>query len=81
MRNFTSMHYTARAVWAQFELLLLQEGVLYIKSGAHSTQAKLRMVVPKQLVEKALVEVHDGVGCAHLGGMKSLMKIKATFRK
>ena len=75
MRNFTSMHYTARAVWAQFELLLLQQGVLYIKSAAHTTQAKLRMVVPKQLVEKALVEVHDGVAGAHLRGMKSLMKI------
>ena len=48
------MHYTARAVWAQFELLLLQQGVLYIKSAAHTTQAKLRMVVPKQLVEQAL---------------------------
>ncbi|RMX54825.1 hypothetical protein pdam_00022537 [Pocillopora damicornis] len=39
------------------------------------------MVVPKQLVEKALVEVHDGVGFAHLGEMKSLMKIKARFRR
>ena len=70
-----SMHSAARAVWAHFELLLLQQGVLYIKSAAHTTQAKLRMVVPKQLVEKALVEVHDGVVGAHLGGMKSLMKI------
>ena len=42
------MHYVARAVWAQFELLLLQQGVLYIKSAAHTTQAKLRMIVPKQ---------------------------------
>ncbi|RMX58671.1 hypothetical protein pdam_00023505 [Pocillopora damicornis] len=70
LRNFTSMHSAARAVWAQFELLLLQQGVLYIKSAAHTTQAKLRM-----LVEKALVEVHDGVVGAHLRGMKSLMKI------
>ena len=69
------MRYNARDVWAQFELLLLQPRVLYIKSVAHTTQAKLRMVVPKQLVEKALVEVHDGVVGAHLGGMKSLMKI------
>ena len=79
LRNFTSMRYAARAVWAQFELLLLQQRVLYIKSAAHTTQAKLRMVVPKQLVEQALVEVHDGVAGAHLGRMKSLMKITATF--
>ena len=56
-----SMRYAARAVWAQFELLLLQKGVLYIKSAAHTTQAKLRMVLPKQLKEKDLVEAHDGV--------------------
>ena len=41
------MPYAARAVWAQFELLLLQKRVLYIKSAAHTTQAKLRMVAPK----------------------------------
>ena len=81
MRNFTSMRCAARAVWAQFELLLLQQRVLYIKSAAHTTQAKLRMVVPKQLVEQALVEVHDGVAGAHLGGMQSLMKIKARFQR
>ena len=54
------MHYTARAVWAQFELLLLQQGVLYIKSAAHTTQAKLRMIVPKQKIRFRL----DG-GCEH----------------
>ena len=75
------MRYASRAVWAQFELLLLQKGVLYIKSAAHTTQAKLRMVVPKQLVEQALVEVHDGVAGTHLGRMRSLIKIKARFRR
>ena len=74
-----SMSYAALAVWAQFELLLLQQGVLYIKSAGHTTQAKLRMVLPKQLVEKALVKVHDGVAGAYLGRMKTLMKIKARF--
>ena len=81
MRNFTSMRCAARAVWAQFELLLLQQRVLYVKSAAHTTQAKLRMIVPKQLVEQALVEVHDGVAAAHLGGMESLMKMKARFQR
>ena len=39
------------------------------------------MIVPKQLVEQALVEVHDGVAGAYLGGMESLMKMKARFRR
>ena len=69
------MHCATRAVWAQFELLLLQQRVLYVKSAAHTAQAKLRMTVPKQLVEQALVEVHDGVAGAHLGRMRSLIKI------
>ena len=73
------MSYAARVVWAQFELLLSQQGVLYIKSAGHTTQAKLRMVLQKQLVEKALVKVHDGVAGAYLGRMKTLMKIKARF--
>ena len=81
MRNFTSMRSAARAVWAQFELLLLQQGVLYIKSAAHTTQAKLRMVVPKQLVEKALVKVHDGIAGAHFRETNRIMKIKARFRR
>ena len=67
------MRFAARDVWAQFELLLPQQRVLYIKPAAHTTQAKLRMVVPKQLVEQALVEVHDGVAGDHLGRMKSLI--------
>ena len=75
------MGYAPRAVWAQFELLLLQQRVLYIKSAAHTTQAKLRMVAPKQLVDQALVGVHDAVAGAHFGGMESLMKKKARFRR
>ncbi|RMX45080.1 hypothetical protein pdam_00025711 [Pocillopora damicornis] len=47
----------------------------------HTSQAQLRMVVLKHLVEQALVEVHDGVAGAHLGGMQSLMKIKTRFRR
>ena len=39
LRNFTSMRCAARALWAQFELLLLQQRVFYIKSAAHTTQA------------------------------------------
>ena len=74
------MPYAVHDVWAQFELLLLQQRVLYVNSATHTTQAQLRMVVPKHLVEQALIEVHDGVDGAHLGGMQSLMKIKARFR-
>ena len=75
------MHYAARDVWAQFELFLLQQQVLYVNPAAHTTQAQLRMVVLKHLVEQALVEVHDGVAGAHLGGMQSIMKVKARVQR
>ena len=75
------MRCAARAFWAQFELLLLQQRVLFVNSAAHATQAKLKMIEPKQLVEQALVQVHDGVAGAYLGGMESLMKMKARFRR
>ena len=75
------MRYAVRDVWAQFELLLLQQRVLYVNPALHTSQAQLRMVVLKHLVEQALVEVHDGVAGAHFGGMQSLMKIKARFRR
>ena len=48
VEELQSMSYAARVVWAQFELLLSQQGVLYMKSAGHTTQAKLRMVLPKQ---------------------------------
>ena len=74
-----STRYAACAVWAQFELLLLKLGVFYVKSAGHTSQAKRRMVLPRQLVEKVLFEVHDGVAGAHLGRMKTLMNMKARF--
>ena len=57
------MRYAARDVWAQFELLLLQQRVLFIKPAAHTTQAKLRMVVPKQLVEQSATKRKKVVLC------------------
>lgn len=73
------MSNATRAVWAQFELLLLQQGVLYIKSAGHTNQTKLKMVLPKYSVERALVEVHDGAAGAHLGRTKTLKEMKAKF--
>ncbi|PFX14078.1 Retrovirus-related Pol polyprotein [Stylophora pistillata] len=48
-------------------------------SAGHTNQTKLKMVLPKYLVEKALVEVHDDVAGAHLGRTKTVMKMKARF--
>ena len=73
------MSRTTRAIWAQFELLQLKEGVLYLQSSGSSSSTKQRMVLPRSLVKKALNEVHDGPAGAHLGRMKTLKKISARF--
>lgn len=73
------MSRTTQATWAQFELLQLKEGVLYLQSSGSSSSTKQRMVLPQSLVKKALNEVHDGPAGAHLGRMKTLKKISARF--
>ena len=68
-----------REIWAQWELLELREGVLYLQSAEGTSSAKRRMVLPQGLIEGALSEVHDGPAGAHLGRMKTLRKIKNKF--
>ena len=66
-------------IWAQWELLELREGVLYLRSAEGASPAKSRMVLPQGLVKEALSEVHDGPAGAHLGRMKTLRKMKNRF--
>ena len=68
-----------REIWAQWELLELREGVLYLRSAEGTSTSKSRMVLPQVLVKEALTRVHDGPAGAHLGRMKTLRKMKARF--
>ncbi|KAL9952487.1 hypothetical protein ACROYT_G039751 [Oculina patagonica] len=68
-----------REIWAQWELLELREGVLYLRSSERTPSAKSRMVLPHELVKESLREVHDGLAGAHLGRMKTLKKMKTRF--
>ena len=58
-----------REIWAQWELLELREGVLYLRSPERTPSAKSRMVLPQKLVKESLTEVHDGQAGAYLGRM------------
>ena len=68
-----------REIWAQWELLELREGVLYLRPAEGTSSAKSRMVLPQGLIKEALTEVHDGPAGGHLGRMKTLKKMKARF--
>ena len=73
------MSRATRAVWAQFPLLQLKEGVLYLKSPRNTASNKPRMVLPHSLIKVALTEVHDDPAGAHLGRMKTMKKMSARF--
>lgn len=62
-----------RGVWAQFELLELQQG------GEETLKVRSRVVVLKKLIKEVFIAVHDGPASTHLGRMKTLKKMKARF--
>ena len=73
------MSHTTRAVWAQFELLQLQDGVLVLKDAKDRQGYRNRTVLPSKLIKPAIKELHDGVAGGHLGRMKTLRKMKTRF--
>ena len=73
------MSRATREIWAQWELLELREGVLYLQSAEETSPAKHSMVLPQGLIKEALSEVHDGPAGAHLGRMKTLRKMENRF--
>ena len=72
-----SSHFT-KAVWAQFEMLHVNHGVLFITPSS-SKKAKPKVVLPKSLTKSALEMFHDGVTGNHLGFDKTLRKMKDRF--
>lgn len=69
-----SKSHTLRAIWSQFELLEVQNGLLRIKSSPDQSFPS-RIVLSNKLVK----EMHDGVPGAHLGKDKTLSKVKTRF--
>ena len=67
-----------RAVWAQFELLYVEDQVLRIRIICPTTSHS-RTVLPACLVQPVLRMLHDGVGGNHLGKDKTLKKMKDRF--
>ena len=68
-----------KEIWAHWDLLEVQEGVLYQRWAERTLSAKGRMLLPQGFVKEALTEVDDGPESCYLGRMKTLRKIKARF--
>ena len=79
VEEFQPLSRATRDIWAQWELLELQEGVLYLWSAEGISSANSRMVLPQGLIKEVLNELHDGPAGAKLGRMKTFRKMKARF--
>lgn len=79
MRKSDLLSRATREIRAQWELLELREGVLYLRSPERTPSAKNRMVLPQKLVKESLTEINDGLAGVHLGRMKTLTKMKTWF--
>lgn len=70
-----------KGYWAQFERLVLKEGVLYCKweaAGLRQEQS-LKLVIPKSLQGKMLWFLHDATTAGHLGVKKTLQRVKQRY--
>ena len=64
----------------QWDQLVVHEGVLWrYYAQLHEEQAWWQLVVPKDLQEAVLTEVHEGISGGHLGKDKTLHRLKERF--
>lgn len=71
---------TFRSLWAQWNRLELEQGLLYryweqVTTGDTTKQ----LVVPRTRVEEILQALHNGTGGGHFGRRKTLEKVRARF--
>ena len=78
-RELQSMNPVTRALWAQFELLSLNNGVLYLLPAAQNKNWAPRIILPETLISPTLQRIHSGIEGGHLGRFKTLRKLQARF--
>ena len=79
--QISSLSPEIKGYWAQFERLILKEGILYCKWEVASLrhEQSLKLVIPKVLQEKVLLLLHDSVTAGHLGVKKTLQRVKQRY--
>ena len=78
VKELQSMSPLMRGVWAQCELLEVDDGVLKIKPETRRFSSS-RIVLPEALLQPALERLHDGPEGGHLGQYKTLRKMQSRF--
>jgi len=70
----------AKAYWAQWQSLVVEDGVLYrVWESPNGRSRKNLMVAPRSRQEQILKECHNGHSGGHLGVKKTLENIKTRF--
>lgn len=78
--DVASMSTVTKSYWAQWDSLVLQEGVLCRKwENARGDSCHLQMVVPRAKVPDVLKLYHDGCSGSHMGVKRTLLKIRERF--
>ncbi|CAG5043353.1 unnamed protein product [Parnassius apollo] len=79
-KDVSAMSSTTKSYWAQWDSLLLQDGVLYRKwDNGRGDTCRLQMVVPKAKVPNVLQLCHNGRSRVHLGVKRTLLKVREQF--
>ena len=69
-----------RSLWAQWNRLQLENGVLYRRwetDDGHGT--RLQLVLPRSMVSEVLSALHDAPSAGHLGVTKTLERVRERF--
>ena len=69
-----------RSLWAQWNRLQLENGVLYRRwetDDGHAT--RLQLVLPRSMVSEVLSALHDAPSAGHLGVTKTLQRVRERF--
>ncbi|CAK1598545.1 unnamed protein product [Parnassius mnemosyne] len=78
--DVSAMSSTTKSYWAQWDSLLIQDGVLCRKwKNGRGDRCHLQMVVPKAKVPDILQLYHSGCSGGHLGVKRTLLKIRERF--
>lgn len=68
-----------RALWFQWEQLVLIKGILYRQCKTRNRSVICQLIVPSSMQKEVLKQSHDGRTGGHLGQKCTLSKIQKNF--
>ena len=80
LQEMQSTSKATKSLWAQWNRLQLENGVLYRRWETEDGRgARLQLVLPRSLVQEVLSALHDAPSAGHLGVNKTLERVRERF--